>query len=331
MKNIVVLVNKERRLTVFSQKYYDMLKKLGNLKVYDKDDFSNKEYYLNFVKGADVIITSWDSPVIDKDVLDACPNLLGVIHAAGSIKPIISSEFISRKIRIANSAVAIGEGVAEAALGFLISACKGFYTLNKNTHSGLWQEGASNIVKDFYDIKIGVISGGFVGRHMVKLLKNFHVDIYMYDPILSKEQIEEIGAIKVDLNTLMSTCDAITVHAPSIPATDNMINKENLKLLKDGAILVNTARGTIINEQDLINELKTGRIFACIDVTNPEPPAKENELRYLDNCVLTPHIAGAYTNGLKRVALHACEETERLISGNKMRAEVNLDNLSKLA
>ena len=331
MKNIVVLVNKERRLTVFSQKYYDMLKKLGNLKVYDKDDFSNKEYYLNFVKGADVIITSWDSPVIDKDVLDACPNLLGVIHAAGSIKPIISSEFISRKIRIANSAVAIGEGVAETALGFLISACKGFYTLNKNTHSGLWQEGASNIVKDFYDIKIGVISGGFVGRHMVKLLKNFHVDIYMYDPILSKEQIEEIGAIKVDLNTLMSTCDAITVHAPSIPATDNMINKENLKLLKDGAILVNTARGSIINEQDLIDELKTGRIFACIDVTQQEPPIKENELRNLDNCVLTPHIAGAYTNGLKRVALHACEETERLISGNKMRAEVNLDNLSNLA
>lgn len=331
MKNIVVLVNKERRLTVFSQKYYDMLKKLGNLKVYDKDDFSNKEYYLNFVKGADVIITSWDSPVIDKDVLDACPNLLGVIHAAGSIKPIISSEFISRKIRIANSAVAIGEGVAETALGFLISACKGFYTLNKNTHSGLWQEGASNIVKDFYDIKIGVISGGFVGRHMVKLLKNFHVDIYMYDPILSKEQIEEIGAIKVDLNTLMSTCDAITVHAPSIPATDNMINKQNLKLLKDGAILVNTARGSIINEQDLIGELKTGRIFACIDVTQQEPPIKENELRNLDNCVLTPHIAGAYTNGLKRVALHACEETERLISGNKMRAEVNLDNLSNLA
>lgn len=331
MKNVVVLVNKERRETVFSQKYYDMLSKLGNLKIYDKDDFLDKNYYVNFVKDANVIITSWDSPVIDGDILNACPNLLGVVHAAGSIKPILSAEFIDKKIRIANSAVAIGEGVAETALGFLISACKGFYALNKNTSNGLWQEGASSIVKDFYDLKIGVISGGFVGRHIVKLLKNFHVEIYMYDPILTSNQIEEIGAIKVDLNTLMSTCDAITVHAPSIPATDNMINAENLKLLKDGAILVNTARGSVINELDLISELKTGRIFACIDVTNPEPPTVDNELRRLDNCVLTPHIAGAYTNGLKRVALHACEETARLINGEKMKAEVDLSKLSTLA
>ena len=98
MKNIVVLVNKERRETVFSQKYYDMLSKLGNVKIYDKDDFLDKQYYINFVKGANVIITSWDSPVIDSDVLNACPNLLGVVHAAGSIKPIISEEFIAKKI-----------------------------------------------------------------------------------------------------------------------------------------------------------------------------------------------------------------------------------------
>ena len=96
-------------------------------------------------------------------------------------------------------------------------------------------------------------------------------------------------------------------------------------------MLINTARGTIINEADLIEELKKNRFFACIDVTNPEPPAKDNELRKLDNVVLTPHIAGTATNGLKRVALHVCEEIDRLLKGEKMRTEVNLDNLSKLA
>ena len=166
---------------------------------------------------------------------------------------------------------------------------------------------------------------------MVKLLKNFHVDVILYDPILSKEEIATIGAEKVELNELLSRADVVTVHAPAIPATENMLNKDNLCLIKDGAVLINTARGSIINEQDLINELKTGRFFACIDVTNPEPPVKENELRYLNNVVLTPHIAGTSTNGLRRIALHVCEEIERLVNGETMRTEVNLDNLSKLA
>ena len=331
MEKITVLVNAEFRERVFGQKYYDKLAKFGQVKVYDRDDFSDKDYYINFVKGSTVIVTSWDSPQIDKAVLDACPNLKGVIHGAGSIKPIITDEFIEKKIRITNSAVAIGEGVAESALGFAISASKGFYQLSQDTKNGLWQENIKTRVKDFYDITVGVISGGYVGSHMVKLLKNFHVDILLYDPILTEEEIAQKGAKKVYLNFLMANSDVISIHAPGIPATANMINKENLALMKDGAILINTARGSIINEKDLIEELKKGRIFACIDVTNPEPAAKDNELRKLNNVVLTPHIAGTATNGLKRVALHVCEETERLLSGEKMRTEVNIDSLSTIA
>lgn len=331
MEKIVVLVNKEFRERVFSEKYYEKMRAFGEVKIFDKDDFSDVGYVIDFVKGATIIVTSWDSPKIDKEILDNCPDLKAVIHGAGSVKPVISDEFINRKIRITNSAVAIGEGVAESALGFAISACKGFYRLSRDTKNGLWQENIKTTVTDFYDITVGVISGGFVGRHMVKLLKNFHVDILLYDPILTKEQIEEIGAKKVELEELLSKSDVVTVHAPAIPQTENMLNKSNLPLIKDGAVLINTARGTIINEADLIEELKKNRFFACLDVTNPEPPAKDNELRRLDNVILTPHIAGTATNGLKRVALHVCEEIERLLNGEKMRTEVNLDNLSKLA
>ncbi len=331
MGKIVLLVNQNQQKRVFDEKYYARMRKLGDLVIYDRENFQDSDYVLEFTKGAEVIITSWSSPQITQEILDACPDLKAVIHAAGSIKPIVSDAFVERKVRVSNSAVAIGEGVAETALGFAISACKGFYQLREETRNKRWKENITSIVKDFYDIKVGVISGGFVGRHMVKLLKNFHVDILMYDPILSQEQIQQIGAEKVELDELMAQCDVVTIHAPSIPATDNMINKSNLSLMKDGAVLINTSRGSVINEQDLIEELQKGRIFACIDVTNPEPPAQDNVLRTLDNVVLTPHIAGTATNGLKRVALHVCEELERLLNGEKMRAEVNLDNLSNLA
>lgn len=331
MGKIALLVNKVQQNKIFNEKYYEKLRKFGELAVYDREDFEDLEYATKFVKDAEVIITSWFSPKISAEMLDLCPNLKGVIHAAGSVKPVVSDALVERKVRVTGSAVAIGEGVAETALGFAISACKGFYTLGKDTKNKMWDENKYTVVKDFYDINVGVISGGFVGRHMVKLLKNFHVDILMYDPILSAEEIEKIGAKKVELDELMMQSDVVTIHAPSIPATDNMINKDNLALMKDGAILINTARGTIINEQDLIEELEKGRIFACIDVTNPEPPSADNKLRDLDNVVLTPHIAGTVTNGMKRIALHVCEELERLMNGEKMRTEVNLDELAKMA
>lgn len=331
MEKIALLVSKELQKTVFGEKYFERMRKLGELKIYDADSFDDAEYVLSFVKGATVIVTSWGSPKIEREILDACPDLKAVMHAAGSIKPIISDEFVARRIRITNSAVAIGEGVAETALGFAISACKGFYQLNSDTESGIWRENATDVVIDFYDINIGVISGGYVGRHMVKLLKNFHVNIFMYDPTLSADEISEIGATKLELNELLSTCDVVSIHAPSIPATDNMLNKDNLCLMKDKAVLINTARGSVINEQDLIDELKKGRLFACIDVTEPEPPTPENELRTLKNVILTPHIAGTTTNGLRRIALHVCEELEKLVNGEKMRTEVNLDNLGSIA
>lgn len=331
MEKICVLVNKEFRDRVFADKYYERMKKYGDVKIYDKTAFDDKKYIVKFVKGATIIVTSWDSPKIDEVILNACPSLKAVVHAAGSVKPIISEEFIKRNIRITNSAVAIGEGVAESALGFAISACKGFYSLNQDTHNGLWQENIKTAVKDFYDLTVGIISGGFVGRHMVKLLKNFHVNILMYDPILSEKEIAEIGAKKTELDVLLSESDVISIHAPGIEQTRNMINKGNLPLIKNGAVLINTARGTIINEIDLIDELKKNRFFACIDVTDPEPPAVDNELRKMENVVLTPHIAGTATNGLKRVALHVCEEIERLVNGERMRTEIDVTNLSKMA
>ena len=124
MEKIALLVDKLHQEKIFGEKYYDRLRKIGEIKIYDAESYDDKEYVKNFVAGATVIVTTWGSPVIDKDILDACPDLKAVIHAAGSIKPVISDEFVARRVRITNSAVAIGEGVAETALGFAISACK---------------------------------------------------------------------------------------------------------------------------------------------------------------------------------------------------------------
>ncbi len=330
MKKIVFLMAPFRQEKIFGEKYFSQMRPYGELCFYDRPDFDDRAYVLDFVKDADYIITSWGSPRIEKDILDVCPNLVAVMHAAGTPKPVISDELIAKKIRVTYSAVALGEGVAETALTMAISAIKGLFILPQHTANGEWMD-CKTLARDFYDITVGVISAGFVGSHMIKLLQNFNVDVLLYDPYVSEERAAAMGAKKVELNELLSVSDVVTIHAPSIPATDNMLNASNLPLIKDGAVLINTARGSIIDEPALIEELKKNRFFACIDVTNPEPPAEDNELRKLPNVALTPHIAGAIANGQKRIAKHICEELTRCENGERMRTELDPEKLSTMA
>src|SRR5690606_8161349 len=128
-------------------------------------------------------------------------------------------------------------------------------------------------IKDIHDVTIGIIGASKAGQHLIRLLQHFEVEVLVYDPVLGDAQIQALGAKRVSLEQLMSASDVISIHAPSIPATDKMINAERLGLMQDDAMLINTARGTNIDEQALIEELQTGRIRACLDVTEPEPPA----------------------------------------------------------
>lgn len=330
---ISVLVKTDLVEGVFGEKYFDRLRRNGEVAVYDRENFDDNDYVLEFVKGSDIIITSWGSPAIGEEILGVCPELKGVFHAAGSIKPIMTDALMAKEsVRLTASAMAIGEGVAESALAFAIAACKGAFTLSKYTKAGQWGERNAEEVIDFYDIKVGVIGAGFVGRHMIKLLKNFHVDILLSDPTVSQEQAAELGVQKCELDELLAQSDVISVHAPELPSTRHMINKNNINLIKERAIIVNTSRGVIFEESALIEFLKKNKnVFACLDVTEVEPPAPDNELRKLDNVNLTPHIAGTASNGRRRIALHICEETERFFAGEKMRAEVSREMIAKMA
>lgn len=329
--NICMLLTPAQQKTIFGDKYLNALRALGELRLFDRDNYNDRAYLVDFVRDANAIITSWGTPALDADILAACPELGVVLHAAGSIKPILTDALLEKAPRLTASAAAIGEGVAETALGLAITACKGIYPLAADTQAGLWNEHRTERVKDFYDITVGIISAGFVGRHMIKLLGNYHVDILLYDPTLTKEECAEIGAEKVELSELLSRSDVVSVHAPSIPATAKMLNADNLPLIRDGAVLINTARGAIFDEPALIEELKKGRFFACIDVTEPEPPTADNELRTLPNVVLTPHIAGAVTNGLARIGGHVTAELERYLKGETMRTEIDPAKLGAMA
>lgn len=281
-------------------------------------------------RDAEVLVTSWGCPALDAGLLAALPACRAVVHAAGSIRPVMSAAAWDRGIRFSSGREVIGRGVAETALGLTITSLKNVWRLARSTAGGGWAECRPD-VRELYDVTVGVIGAGVAGRWFVRLLQGFEVDVCVYDPTLSADQVRELGATKAELADLLSRSDVVSVHAPSIPATRHLLDAPRLALMQDGAILVNTARGSIVDEGALAAELAAGRLFACLDVTDPEPPAPDSPLRSLPNCVLTPHVAGAVTNGLHRLGRYAVGEVRRYAAGQRMAGEIDRAEVATMA
>lgn len=327
---IVMLQGLEYTETIFKKSQLEQLRQLGNVRLNPRIGIPSKEDVAELLAGADIAITSWGCPSLDEGILKRCPELKLIAHAAGTIKPILSPEVISRGIRISSANDALARGVAETTLGLTIVSLKNIWQLARNTREGEWDK-QRDLVRELYEVNIGVIGAGMSGAHYIRLLKQFEVSVMVYDPFVSESKINEMGASKVELEQLLMESDVVSVHAPSLKETNHLLNERTLKLMKENAILINTARGTLIDEDALVAELQKGRLWACLDVTEPEPPDMNHPFRSLPNVTLIPHIAGATNNGLFRIGKYVVNEVERFVLGAQMQGEVDLSRLHVIA
>ncbi|MBR4799538.1 MAG: hydroxyacid dehydrogenase [Clostridia bacterium] len=326
---IAVIMNPATREMVFNEKCLKRLAESGEVAV--NPGGTGFESVSQVIKDADIAVTSWGNQPLDEKYLALCPNLKLLVHAAGSVKPVVSEALWKKGVRVTSCAGVLSMGVSETALGFTIAASKNLFALNDNLHAGGWAEGKENI-RELYDLTIGVVGGGWAGRHYIELLKAFDVEILLYDPFISAERARQMGAEKAELADLLKRSDIVSIHAPQIPETHHMFNAQTLALMKKDAVLINTARGTIIDEAALYDHMKAGNLkYACLDVYDPEPPAADNPLRTLKNCIMTPHLAGLANNGLKKIGQHVCEEAESFLSSGALSTEVTEDMLARMA
>ena len=329
MEKIVLLMDPGTRAMVINEKTIRRMERIGEVVL--NEGSTEPEHVKELLRGATIAVTSWGNRPLDEDLLAVCPDLKFLMHAAGSVKPVVSDALWARGIRVSSSAPMLSMGVSETALGFTIAASKNFFALNDNLHRGGWAEGKENI-RELYDLTVGVIGGGWAGRHYIELLKPFQVDVLLYDPFIDEAKAEAMGAKKAELDEVLEQADILSIHAPSIPETHHMINRETLSKMKKDAVLINTARGSIVDEEALYEHMKAGNLkYACLDVYDPEPPAADHPLRSLPNVIMTPHLAGLANNGLKKVGQHACDEIERFLQGQPLLAEVTQDMLARMA
>jgi phosphoglycerate dehydrogenase-like enzyme len=194
-----------------------------------------------------------------------------------------------------------------------------------------WKSDQQSYAHELYNKKVGIVSASMVGRRVIKLLKPFGCDVMVYDPYLGETTRQELGVRLVSLEELFATGDIVSVHAPTTPETEKMIGVQHFKVLRDGALFIQTARNWVLDSAALLAELQTGRIRAVLDVFDEEPLPADDPLRELDNVLLTPHVSGHTDESRARLVEAVADDMKRFFEGETLKLAVSWERLKIMA
>ncbi|MCL2702846.1 MAG: hydroxyacid dehydrogenase [Defluviitaleaceae bacterium] len=267
--------------------------------------------------GADICVTGWGCPALDGEILAKASRLRLVAHTGGSVAAIMSPALSGLGVPVISGNELYAESVAEGALAYMLAGLRRIPYYSNSVQKGEWRpHGYGN--KGLLDRKVGLVGFGAITRKLLPMLKPFRVKILVCSKHLSDEECESHGMIPATMEQLFSSCDIVSLHMARTPQTYHAVNRELLGLMPDGSLLVNTARGSVVDEQALADELQTERIHAVLDVFEEEPLPADSRLRGLDNAVLIPHMGGPTGDRHEFVSMALIEDMKRMLSGRPM-------------
>jgi phosphoglycerate dehydrogenase-like enzyme len=279
----------------------------------------------------DVLITGWGCPWIGADELAAMPRLRAVVHAAGTVKDHVSPDVWSRGILVTTAAEANAYPVAEYTLAAILLAGKGVPELARGYSADPGCSAASRPDIGNYQRTVGIIGASRVGRRVIELLGPFDFTVLLYDPYLADDDPVLARATQVTLDELFRRSSIVSVHAPLLPETTSLVGSRQFDLMSPGSVLINTARGAIVDHDALVRAVRAKGVRAILDVTAPEPLPAGHPLRGLPGVILTPHVAGSLGNELGRLGESAVRELELLAAGRPPKYPVRQESRATTA
>jgi phosphoglycerate dehydrogenase-like enzyme len=265
----------------------------------------------------ELLITGWGCAPITADVLAAAPRLRAVVHTAGTVRHHVTEECWEREILVSSAAAANAVPVAEYAVAMILLAGKRVPEIARRFRTERVQQDWNELFPEAgnYRATVGLLGASLIGRRVADLLRPFDLDVLLHDPYAADAEVRDLGAEPVGLDELFARGRVVSLHAPLLPSTRGMVDGRLLALMRDGATLLNTARGGLVDHAALEREVLSGRLRAVLDVTIPEPLPADSPLWDCDGVVLTPHVAGSKGNELRRLADAAADEVERWAAG----------------
>lgn len=319
---------------VYSEKVKNALVKEAELDI--SRSYSRADILAGGFEDTQYIFSTWGMPRFDKaEIQKHLPSLKAIFYSAGSVQG-FAREFLELGIKVFSAWAANAVPVAEYTVAQIILANKGFYkTANLYKKGPDFKKDAVEAKPRYrgnYGASVGIIGAGMIGRLVIERLKDFNLDVKVYDPFLPDEAAAEMKVTKCSLEEMFESCEVISNHVANNPQTVGMINGKLLSRMKPYTTLINTGRGAQIVESELLDFLeKRPDVYAVLDVTEPEPPLAGSRMYSLENVVLTPHIAGSSGDEVERMAEYMLEEYRAEALGAATRYSVSLKMLETMA
>ncbi|MGP0222113.1 hydroxyacid dehydrogenase [Paenarthrobacter sp. NCHU4564] len=278
----------------------------------------------------DILITGWNCATIDEAVLQAAPRLRYILHAGGTVKHHVTDACWERGIQVSTAAEVNAIPVAEYTVAMILLANKRVLQVARKLHTEKSAVDPDRMFPDMgnYGKRVGIIGASKIGRHVIRLLAPYDLDIVVSDPYLDDAAAAALGVERVSLDELVASSDVVSLHAPSLASTENLIHAGLVAKLKDGATFINTSRGELVDQDALLDRIHQGDVYAVLDVTTPWVLPPESAFYTHPNVLLTPHLAGSLGTELGRMAASTIEEALRVARGKPLRHALHAKDLA---
>lgn len=333
MKAIFLCKKTDKIFSVYDPKTICKLHQLVEIehKVYTKEDILRNP--LSFVD-VEFIFSTWGMPEFtEEEIQKYLPSLQCVFYGAGSVQ-MFARPFLSCGVKVFSAWGANAVPVAEMTVAQIILANKGYFLTNRlyRTKGEAVSKNALAHCYGNYGETVGIIGAGMIGQLVVQMLKNYHLNVLVFDPFLSDEKALDLGVEKCELPALFERAFVISNHLANNAQTRGILNGTLFSKMRENAVFINTGRGAQVVEEDLVRVLRDRPdLTALLDVTDPEPPVEGHPFYTLPNCLLTPHIAGSMGDEVARMGAYMSLECEAYLSGKPTKYEVTEKMLEKMA
>ncbi|MGZ3789711.1 MAG: hydroxyacid dehydrogenase [Bacteriovorax sp.] len=303
----------------FDKSLFEELKKSTELEVHPTSKVSQEELKALLPKANGLIIRS--ATTVNAELLALAPNLKIVIRAGEGTDNIDKALCAEKGVKVANTPGANNNSAAEQAVALMMSCLRNTPFADKTMHEGKWEKNALTGL-ELWKKKVGVVGFGRIGQIVTKRISGFEPEVLFFDPIIEKSDLPHTRKAR-DLAEIFSTCDIITIHTPLLPQTKGMITRELMSMMKKEAILINCARGGIVDEEALYDILKEKKIrCAGFDVFATEPLPANSKLLELTNLIMSPHVGASTEEAQFRVGEMAVHQIKEFFVNNNLLNEV---------
>ena len=280
----------------------------------------------------EIILSGWGGPRLDAAFMAAAPGLRAVFYGAGSLRRVVTGAFWESGAQITSAAGVNAVITGDFAYAQVLMALKGAWRhALRLRQERRWSRGPA--AAGLSASVVGLVSLGRVAQRVAASLQRHDLRVIAWDPYVDPALAESLGVTLVrSLEELFREADVVSLHTPLLPETRGLIGAVHLRTMKAGAVFINTARGALVREGELLQVLRERPdLFALLDVTWPEPPAPDSPLYALPNLVLTPHIAGAQGAECYRLGRCMVDELRRFLRGEPLLHGLTRDSYARMA